>query len=160
MAALSVAVRIDPVVGKLLSPAERAEMARRLRRLVKAIALQEGRRDALELSVRLIGDAEMQELNRDYRGHDRPTDVLSFAQREGQGGHLAGPLLGDVVVSLETAKHQAKNGFFEEVMMLLVHGTCHLLGYDHETDAQETEMNARAHALLAECARHGRVRPA
>jgi len=92
-----------------------------------------------ELSLSLVRDAEIRQLNRAYRGRDRPTDVLSFSLREGESGAVA-RALGDVVISLETAKRQGReNGLTlgEEVNRLLVHGILHLAGYDHETSTRE-----------------------
>jgi len=95
-----------------------------------------------ETSVLYVADEEMREINRMYAGKDRPTDVLSFAMREGESLALPpeeespGELLGDLVVSLETAQRQAvKQGHSlrREVAILLIHGTLHLLGYDHHT---------------------------
>lgn len=84
-----------------------------------------------ELSVLLTDDNEMQGLNRDYRGKDKPTDVLSFPMDDAR-------LLGDVVISMDTAKAQARDlgvSLDDEVARLLVHGILHLLGYDHERGA-------------------------
>ncbi len=85
----------------------------------------------------------MQRLNRDYRGIDRPTDVLSFAYHE--SGALPGTLqdaghLGDLVISVETAARDAAElglSFERELEHLVIHGTLHLAGYDHETDNGE-----------------------
>jgi probable rRNA maturation factor len=96
--------------------------------------------DEVELSVVLVDDPYIQELNAQYRGKDCPTDVLSFAMEEGEddqtypGQDLGFRLLGDIVVSLETAERQAKefgHSFEREVAFLVVHGMLHLLGYDH-----------------------------
>jgi probable rRNA maturation factor len=106
---------------------------------------------AAELSLVLCGDAFIQVLNRDYRGQDRPTDVLSFAMREGEDGDADDPVLGDVVISLETAARQAAergHSVGREVQFLLVHGFLHLLGYDHADDAGEAEMEEAAARLL------------
>ena len=105
-------------------------------------------------------DGAIHALNRDYRGKDKPTDVLAFSQQEGEHGGLHPELLGDIVISVETAARQAKTSLEEELLTLASHGLCHLLGYDHNDDAEEAEMNARAAALLAEAARRGPVRPA
>jgi probable rRNA maturation factor len=95
-----------------------------------------------ETSVLYVGDEEMREINRMYTGKNRPTDVLAFAMREGEDlalppeAQASGELLGDLVVSLETAQRQAeKHGHTlrREVAILLIHGTLHLLGYDHHT---------------------------
>jgi probable rRNA maturation factor len=141
---------------------ERAALRRTLRRMVAAAARSAGHE--LEASFRFTDDAAIHALNRDYRHKDRPTDVLAFAQREGPGGHLHPSLLGDVIVSAETARRQATQrgprGLLAELRVLAAHGLCHLLGYDHRDDAEEATMNARAAALLAEAARGGPVRAA
>jgi|APFre7841882654_1041346.scaffolds.fasta_scaffold220112_1 rRNA maturation RNase YbeY len=100
------------------------------RRLLSALDETES-----ELTVSLVDDAEVRRLNRDYRGKDRPTDVLAFAMREGV--RVAGdePVLGDVVISLDSAACQARRhglSVADEVRTLLIHGVLHLLGYDHE----------------------------
>lgn len=129
--------------------------------MLRAVALTEGADAELELSVRLTDDAAIHELNRDFRDKDRPTDVLAFAQREGEGAALHPELLGDVVISVETAERQRRGRSLQgEVLFLCAHGLCHLLGYDHQSDAEEAEMNARMEALLAEAARKNKVRPA
>ena len=92
-----------------------------------------------ELSILLTDDEEIRELNRTYRGKDRPTDVLSFPIGEEVAGRL---ILGDVVISLDTARRQAEelgHTLEEEVSRLLAHGIIHLLGYDHELGGEEEE---------------------
>jgi rRNA maturation RNase YbeY len=88
--------------------------------------------------VRFVDDAEMQGLNRRYRGRDHPTDVLSFSGEESsEGRHL-----GDVVISVPTARRQAAAGGtpeHREIRTLLLHGVLHCLGFDHETDRGEME---------------------
>ena len=78
--------------------------------------------------------------------------------REAAAAH--GDLLGDIVISVETAARQAKRGLYAELLHLASHGLCHLLGYDHRDDPEEATMNARASALRREAARTGRVRAA
>lgn len=93
-----------------------------------------------ELSVSLVSDAEIHRLNRRYRGKDRPTDVLAFALREGARVPGDDAVLGDVVISLDTAARQAREHNVptgHEVRTLLIHGVLHLLGYDHEVSAVE-----------------------
>ncbi|HXH12279.1 MAG TPA: rRNA maturation RNase YbeY [Alphaproteobacteria bacterium] len=88
-----------------------------------------------ELSVRIVDDAHIQRLNAQYRGIDRPTDVLAFPMREGAFAYLHPQLLGDIVISAETAQRQAharRHSLTAELTHLLIHGTLHLLGYDHE----------------------------
>jgi probable rRNA maturation factor len=85
--------------------------------------------------VLIIDDARMRRLNARYRGIDRPTDVLAFAMREGPFADFHPQVLGDVVLSAETALRQARarrHSLAEELTRLLIHGTLHLLGYDHE----------------------------
>ncbi len=109
-------------------------------------------RPRAELSVRLCSDAEIWPLNRDYRGKDKPTDVLAFAQLEGNVWPGSEEILGDVVISLDTAGRQAAergHSKARELRILLVHGICHLLGYDHEQDHQAEEMEAKEREILA-----------
>ncbi|WP_429726388.1 rRNA maturation RNase YbeY [Alicyclobacillus sendaiensis] len=99
-----------------------------------------------EVSVVFVDDGAIHELNRTYRGVDRPTDVLSFPMNEGES--LADPddvdpMLGDIVVSVDRAREQAEaygHSLEREVAFLLVHGFLHLNGYDHEDEAGEREM--------------------
>lgn len=104
-----------------------------------------------ELSVALTDDATIQALNRDYRGVDHPTDVLSFAQREGEGADPEDAVLGDVVISLDTAQRQADergHALSTEVRILLVHGFLHLLGFDHENPEDREKMAAAESTAL------------
>jgi probable rRNA maturation factor len=130
-----------------------------LARMVRAAALTDGRAD-FEVSMRFTDDAGIHALNRDYRGKNKPTDVLAFAHREGPTAQLHPDVLGDLVISVDTARAQAKRGLHAELLHLASHGLCHLLGYDHNDDEEEAEMNARAAALRAEAKRRGRVRAA
>lgn len=95
-----------------------------------------------ELSILLCDDATIHTLNRRYRKKDKPTDVLAFAMEDPK-------ILGDVVISIETARRQAKTTLSGEVTLLLAHGLLHLLGYDHRTDAEERRMKARTDMLCA-----------
>jgi probable rRNA maturation factor len=94
------------------------------------------------LGVRFASDRELHRMNRDYRGKDKPTDVLSFP------GHLGGTEpdgarhLGDVLISVPTARRQAEDRGHpaeRELKVLLLHGLLHCLGYDHEADQGEME---------------------
>jgi rRNA maturation RNase YbeY len=99
-----------------------------------------------ELTVSLVRDTEMQRLNTSYRGEDQPTDVLSFSMREGVPVAGAEHLLGDVVISLDTAERQARTHkvtVADEVTALLIHGLLHLLGYDHERSPQDARRMRR-----------------
>lgn len=143
--------------GVAVAPAIARRLRRDVARMVRAAALHDKRVD-YEVALRITDDAEIRDLNRDWRGKDKATDVLAFAQREAQ---VAAPdLLGDIVISIDTARRQAKRGVYAELLHLASHGLCHLLGYDHADDRQERAMNARAAALRSEAARKGRVRAA
>jgi probable rRNA maturation factor len=90
-----------------------------------------------ELSIVLVSDPQIRRLNKLYRNKDKPTDVLSFPIGEKVNGWL---ILGDVVISVDTAKKQAQElgySLEEELKRLLVHGLVHLLGYDHELGGEE-----------------------
>jgi probable rRNA maturation factor len=106
------------------------------------------------VSLTLVGSARMRQLNAAYRGVDAPTDVLSFSQREGPGPQVPSqgePLLGDVVVAWDVAKAQAQaygHSVEREVAFLAVHGTLHLLGYDHQDPQAEEDMMARGERVL------------
>jgi probable rRNA maturation factor len=111
-------------------PADVAAAARRLLHI-----LGEAR---AELTVSLVSDAEIRELNREHRHTDRSTDVLAYAMREGVQAPGDAWLLGDVVISVETAARQARRQrTADAVRTLLIHGVLHLLGYDHERSAAE-----------------------
>jgi probable rRNA maturation factor len=155
-----VSLLIDREVSARLEPADRARLRSRLGRMVRAAWLSEGTARELEVSVRLTDDAAIHQLNRDYRHKDKPTDVLAFAQREADAAGLHPELLGDVVISIDTAARQARRGLFAEVLFLAAHGLCHLLGYDHQNDADERAMNERMQVLLKESARRGPTRAA
>ncbi len=96
-----------------------------------------------EISLTLTNDAEIRALNRRFANEDHSTDVLSFSQRESGGPPT--PLLGDIVISLETARRQAKTQkrpLLDELFHLAVHGLAHLQGLDHRTSRQEKKMFA------------------
>jgi probable rRNA maturation factor len=105
-----------------------------------------------ELSILLVDDDGIQHLNREYLSRDHPTNVLAFAMTEGEDRHLNPSVLGDVVISTETAEQEAlQRGVTleEEMALLLVHGILHLLGYDHEEDpSAAAEMQAKEEEVL------------
>ncbi len=124
--------------------------------------------EGAELSIALVDDPTIHALNKAYRKKDKPTDVLSFAQHDdalslakgaqAQRARAAKPsaaqglLLGDVIVSLDTAARQAAErdrSLAAELTTLLAHGVLHLAGFDHRTDDEEREMNAYAAVLEA-----------
>lgn len=105
-----------------------------------------------ELSLVLCDDAFIHALNRQWRGVDAPTDVLSFAMGEGEDAALNTHVLGDVVISIDTAARQAAelgHDVHVEVRVLLVHGFLHLLGYDHIEPDDAVEMADAEARMLA-----------
>lgn len=124
-----------------------------LRKAARTILSASGCPDA-RLSILIVDDAQIRELNRDYLGKDRPTNVISFAMQEGEGAGVQPDLLGDVVISAETAARDAAEAdepFESELYFLLLHGILHLLGYDHErgTEEEARRMQARERELFA-----------
>lgn len=102
---------------------------------------------AREISILLTDDSEITDLNRTYRGLDKPTDVLAFALDEGP---LQTESLGDVVISVERAAKQAisrRVSLEKELELLTVHGCLHLLGYDHETKEEARVMRNRTRVI-------------
>ena len=119
--------------------------------------------DDAELTILLTSDAAVQELNRDYRGVDAPTDVLSFAAQEGEDGQdltlppeLAAEIdryLGDIIIAYPYVVQQAAhfgNTPAAELRLMVVHGILHLLGDDHDTPEATAAMWARQEAVLAQ----------
>ncbi|MGC8493540.1 MAG: rRNA maturation RNase YbeY [Syntrophobacteraceae bacterium] len=95
-----------------------------------------------ELSVLVVDDAEMAKLNLQYRGIDHSTDVLSFPMLEGEFGEVVPDMLGDIVISAQTAKTMSEQSdtTFESILdLLLVHGILHLLGLNHEEGPAEAK---------------------
>jgi probable rRNA maturation factor len=123
-------------------------IAVKARKILNALACPDG-----ELSIALVGDEEIRALNWRYLKRRGSTNVLAFPMREGEFGDLHPNLLGDVVISLPTARREAEDaGISLEAMAdrLLVHGILHLFGYDHDkNDLAAREMEERSQGLLA-----------
>ena len=114
-------------------------------KLEKAITLHGG-----DLNVVFVNDQYIRALNKSYRGKDEPTDVLSFNYEGGDSD-----LLGEVYISVETAKRQAKEHKHElsdEIAKLIVHGILHIHGYDHEKDSDYKKMYKIEHEVLGKVA--------
>lgn len=93
-----------------------------------------------ELSILLTDDKKIRKLNKQYRNKNMSTDVLSFSQSEGEENELEHNLLGDIVISITTAMRQSSEhnlSINEEIVLLLIHGILHLLGFDHERSDEE-----------------------
>jgi probable rRNA maturation factor len=103
-----------------------------------------------EVSILLTDDSEIAKLNRDWRGIDKPTNVLSFpasSHRASQGEKL----LGDIVIAYETLEREARDesrDFLYHLAHLAVHGFLHLIGFDHETDARAEEMEGLESSIM------------
>jgi rRNA maturation RNase YbeY len=150
---LAVELRCEGAKGRRLSRALRDDAAR----LMEAAGL-----GACELSLMLVGDQTIRRLNRQFRNQDTPTDVLAFSQLEERGvplrpgarvANCPTTVLGDVVISVDTALGQARSlGVTptSRLRTLLIHGFLHLLGYDHERSKREaSRMAARELGLAA-----------
>ncbi|MDP1509073.1 rRNA maturation RNase YbeY [Paenibacillus sp. CMAA1739] len=138
--------------------------------LLNTLLEQAGKAEGItdgEVALTFVNDDQIHELNRDYRGIDRPTDVLSFAMKETLDEELEiiyeptekNPLndvpdvLGDIIISVQTAQAQSEeygHSIEREIGFLFVHGFLHLLGYDHQDDASEAEMMGKQEAVLAQ----------
>lgn len=127
-----------------------------IRKACKAVS-GENFGENVEISVSLVENAEIRELNRVYRGKDSPTDVLSFPMESTRDEKLPGflkypPMLGDIVLSIEQAVAQAEeygHSLEREIMFLVVHSMLHLYGYDHERCPEdEAEMFAHQRRIM------------
>jgi probable rRNA maturation factor len=141
--------------------ASAAEHLELLRRVVQRAVAGEGLDGSYQVTVTLVSDDEIRDLNKTHRGKDEVTDVLSFPLTEGDTASFVLPdevptHLGDVVVSTDRARAQAAelgHSFERELAYLAVHGTLHLLGYDHEDDDEKVRMRAREEDVLADLPR-------
>ena len=121
----------------------------RLSRLAKHVLESEDVDDGAELSILLVGRDHIKRLNARFAGDDYATDVLSFPMMEDEESSL---LLGDVVICPDIARSNAAkvgHDMGAELELLLVHGTLHLLGYDHDEEEEKTRMEERQRQILA-----------
>jgi probable rRNA maturation factor len=126
-----------------------------LRRSVQLVLETEEASPGVSLTIVITDDDEIQILNQQFRDVDAPTDVLAFPDAGADEAFVDGsgepPYLGDVIISLPRARQQAAeraHTTMDELRLLVVHGTLHLLGYDHATPAEEAEMWARQTQIL------------
>lgn len=146
-------VRVSVERGAAATGLTTAGLKKRAERMLDALDLS-----GVELSVALVGDETIRSLNASYRKKDKPTDVLSFPMLDDASAFATSQnaegarLLGDVIISTPTATRQAeerKHTLAHEIGVLLSHGVLHLLGFDHDTDDEEREMDAYAAVLAA-----------
>jgi probable rRNA maturation factor len=139
-------VLIDNRQNKLRIPLKKIRQTARA--ILDALGFPDG-----ELSILLVDDQQIETLNIQYLNRKGPTNVIAFPMREGQFNEITPNLLGDVVISVETAKneaHEANRSMQIRFNQLLIHGILHLVGYDHETTAKEAQrMEAKSNELLA-----------
>ncbi|CAN7176963.1 rRNA maturation RNase YbeY [Mesorhizobium amorphae] len=151
---LSVPVDIDISIESGDWPDE-AALTRLLDRAVSAAFAETGAAGRSELSIVFSDDAHIRTLNAGWRGKDKPTNVLSFPAFPFPKGGPLPPMLGDIVLAAETVAKEAglENKPLENhITHLVIHGLLHLLGYDHETDAEAEEMDAIERSALARLA--------
>lgn len=106
-----------------------------------------------ELSLLIVDDPQIEILNREYLNHEGPTNVISFAMQEGAHSGISPLLLGDVVISADTAEKEAVSAgisFRQRLIELLIHGMLHLIGFDHETDEESARKMAEVSGKLLE----------
>ena len=125
-----------------------SRVRRSLKRLLKALDCE-----CSEISLLLVDDDQIRDINKRYLKRDRPTNVISFAMTEGPFGDIHPEVLGDIILSVETAARDSLSGridFMDEVEFLLIHGLLHLLGYKHENTDTHTaaKMKKREHDLF------------
>ncbi|HXX38180.1 MAG TPA: rRNA maturation RNase YbeY [bacterium] len=121
-----------------------------IREVVRDVLSLEGQRNSPDVSIALVDNAYIRVLNREYRGADQATDVLAFPMEPDRDG-FAEPALGDVVISVERAREQARqfrHPLRRELALLAIHGVLHLLGYEDETEAGAAAMWSRQKMLL------------
>lgn len=149
------AVSIDITVEAGQWPAKRA-LSALAREAVAAVLAESGaaaRRS--ELSIVFTDDAHIRALNAGWRGKDKPTNVLSFPAFPVKPGDALPPMLGDIVLAAGTVAREAEleeKPFDHHLLHLIIHGTLHLLGYDHETEAEAEIMEALERRALARLA--------
>ncbi|RFB17555.1 rRNA maturation RNase YbeY [Bacillus sp. HNG] len=133
------------------------EECKLVRELLFLAAEKEGVKEGTEVSITFVDNDRIQEINREYRDKDQPTDVISFAMEEMGEGEIAiigediPKLLGDIIISIPRAREQAEDyghSFARELGFLAVHGFLHLLGYDHMTKEDESKMFSRQKEIL------------
>lgn len=146
---------------------ETGQLEQKMRILIKEIIIASAKEleldDFFELSITIVNNQKIQDINRNYRSIDQVTDVISFALEDDdeedlpiffeEGEDPFPRLLGDIIISFNQAKEQAEeygHSFERELAFLVVHGFLHLNGYDHQTDVEEKEMFSLQEKILKE----------
>jgi probable rRNA maturation factor len=130
-----------------------------MQKLIESVLIKENLPPNIEMSLLITGQARIQELNKEYRGKDQPTDVLSFSlaeQKEGEPEAFIGPPdgllhMGEIIISYPQAVLQAResgHGIKKEMASLIIHGILHMLSYDHENKELALAMQAREREIL------------
>jgi probable rRNA maturation factor len=122
------------------------KIQRTAKAILNALECPEG-----ELSILIVDDAQIARINKTYLGRSGPTNVIAFPMTEGQFGDINPNLLGDVVISLDTAAREARDdcvSLESRFDQLLIHGILHLFGFDHEQTAEDSEMTVKEEQLL------------
>ncbi|MBM0045565.1 rRNA maturation RNase YbeY [Anaerococcus sp. mt242] len=130
---------------------EKIDMDEKLKSVVKTVLETEGLPLEYEVSITFVDIDEIHKLNKEFRNVDRPTDVLSFPMDEDFSIEGVDTMLGDIVISMDVAKEQAKDfghSLDREIMYLTAHSMLHLLGYDHMEDEEKSEMRAREKEVM------------
>ena len=139
-------VLIDNRQSRIRISSAKMEMTAQV--ILNALAFPDG-----ELSILLVDDPQIEQLNRKYLNREGPTNVIAFPMREGSFGDLNPQLLGDVVISTDTAASEAVVADIPtetRITELLIHGILHLFGYDHENDEQEAcRMEQKSSELIS-----------
>mgnify|MGYP000952882554 FL=1 len=148
----------DVIINNMQNKVEVSkELEDLIAKVINAALLAENVSGDVEVSIVLVDDEYIQNLNKNYRSIDAPTDVLSFAMRESVDESDISfeceeeELLGDVVISLERARSQAEeygHSIEREIGFLVTHGILHLLGYDHETESERAVMRNKEEKIL------------
>jgi len=142
------AMLVNNIQEKVVVP---AELTKLLEEVGEFVLRMEGYPVESEVSIVLVDNSYIRELNLTYRGYDSPTDVLSFCLSDGLTGQENDQILGDVVISMEKAKEQAREygqTLEREVAFLALHGILHLIGYNHDTLESEAEMKEKQDFVL------------
>ncbi|MFC1516041.1 rRNA maturation RNase YbeY [Thermodesulfobacteriota bacterium] len=139
------AVLIDDRQNKLKTTPKKIQ--KKAQAILNALGCPDG-----ELSILIVDDSQIAALNKQYLHRSGPTNVIAFPMQEGEFSTITPQLLGDVVISIETAEKEGKKAGIETEVrfaQLLVHGILHLFGYDHEKDEKESlRMNRKSDELL------------